>query len=467
MKKVILVLLAAIIYLSVSSQEASYDIRIHLQGYTDSIAYLGNYFGDKLAISDTCSSVNGEMVFRGELPLRQGVYFLAGMKRNKMFEFLIGDDQDFSIETNMSSLPDDIHFSGSEENERFYAYLTYNRESYSRMKELRSRLSSLPPASDSIASLREQMEMINNEGIDYKLRIVEEYPNSILALLFNVMREPEVPDFFDADGRHDSLAAYLYYKNHYWEYVDFGDDRFLRTPVFHRKLERYMDEVLPGHPDTLINEIDQMIAQTEDGSEMRNYLLWYFTNKYEMSRVMSYDRIFVHMVDTYFTGKEYDWLHPAVNRNMINRADQMRNVLIGSFAPSLVMGDTAMQFKSLREVDAEYTVVLFWSSTCGECRKEIETLKAYYDTTGIDLEVYAVNTDTTFSNWEAFVERKKLEWVNVNGNLSLSGDYHRLYDIYSTPVIYLLDEQKAIIAKRISASQLPAVINRYEKGKTK
>jgi len=467
MKKVILVLLAAIIQFSVFSQGSSYDIRIKVQGYTDSIAYLGNYFGDKLAISDTCTSINGEMSFNGEVPLRQGVYFLAGMKRNKMFEFLIGTDQEFSIETGMSSLPDDIAFSGSEENEHFYAYLDYNRESYARMKKLRSVLASLPPGDDSIDSVREQMELINTEGIEYKLRIAEEYPNSILALLFNVMRETDVPEFFDASGRQDSLAAYLYYKNHYWEYVDFGDDRFLRTPVFHRKMERYMDDVLPGHPDTLIKEIDNMIAQTMEGSEMRNYLLWYFTNKYETSRVMSYDMIFVHMVDTYFAEKEYDWLHPTVKRNMINRADQMRNVLIGAYAPTMVMGDTAMQFKSLRDVHADYTVVLFWSSTCGECKKEIETLDIYYDTTGIDMEIYAVNTDTIFSNWKEFIEQKELDWVNVNGNLSLSGDYHRLYDIYSTPVIYLLDEQKAIIAKRISASQLPAVINRHKKGKTK
>ncbi len=121
-----------------------------------------------------------------------------------------------------------------------------------------------------------------------------------------------------------------------------------------------MNDVLPGHPDSLINEIDVMIAKTGEKSEMRNYLLWYFTNTYETSKVMSYDKIFVHMVDTYFTEQSYDWLHPTVQENMINRVNQMRNVLIGAYAPALIMADTGNQFIALHHLEAEYIIVLFW-----------------------------------------------------------------------------------------------------------
>ncbi len=307
------------------------------------------------------------------------------------------------------------------------------------------------------------MEIINTESIDYKIDIIKNHPNSVIALLFNIMREPEVPEFFLEDGRQDSISAYLYYRNHYWEYVDFGDDRFLRTPVFHRKLERYMNDVISGHPDTIISEIDVIIAETGPASEMRNYLLWYFTNTYETSKVMSYDKIFVHMVDTYFTDQSYDWLHPTVQQNMQNRVNQMRKVLIGAYAPALVMADTAMQFIALHQVEAEYIIVLFWSSTCGECQQEVEEINKLYKRNDVDLKIFAVNTDTTFSKWKDYIRKNELDWIHVNGNISLTGDYHELYDIYSTPVIYLLDQQKAIVAKRLAADKIPAVINRHRK----
>jgi len=465
MKNVCLFILTLFFYFHLFAQEPGYQISIQLDGYQDSVAYLGNYFGDKMAISDTAHTEHGSIVFTGPEQLKGGVYFLVSEQKKKLFEFLVGDDQYFEIERELMAPPEEALFRGSQENDLFYAYLDYNKASYDRVRQLGSKLRSFHEGHDSIPFVKNEINMINQEGIDYKLKIIDEYPNSVLAILFNVMREPEVPDYFLPDGRHDSLSAYLYYRNNYWEYVDFADDRFLRTPVFNRKLERYMNEVIPAHPDSIINEIDKLIGRTREGSEMQNYLLWYFTNTYETSNVMSYDKIFVHMVDTYFTKQTYDWIHPVVQQNMINRVEQMRNVLIGAYAPALIMADTGNQFVSLHQIEAEYIIVLFWSSTCGECKREVETINQEYKDTDIDLKIYAVNTDTTFTNWKEFIAKHQLDWVNVNGNLSLTGDYHRLYDIYSTPVIYLLDEQKTIIAKRLSADKIPAVIERHKKNK--
>lgn len=467
MKKVCLSILTLLFYFHFSGQEAGYHINMQLDGYQDNIAYLGNYFGDKLAISDTAVVDKGMLEFSGGKPLKQGVYFLVSLQKKKLFEFMVGDDQYFEITRDLMDSPGKAQFTGSDENELFYAYLDYNRASYIKIRKLRSEIQTLPEGNDSLVILQAEMDEINKESIAYKLQVIQEHPNSVTAMLFNVMREPEVPGYFNTGGRHDSLSAYLYYRNHYWEYVDLGDDRFLRTPVFHKKLERYMNDVLPGHPDSLINEIDVMIAKTGEKSEMRNYLLWYFTNTYETSKVMSYDKIFVHMVDTYFTEQSYDWLNPIVQQNMINRVNQMRNVLIGAYAPALVMADTANKLISLHEVEAQYIILFFWSSSCGECQKEVETVNEQYKNTDIDMKIYAVNTDTVFSKWKNYISKHELDWINVNGNISLTGDYHRLYDIYSTPVIYLLDEQKTIIAKRLSADKLPAVISRNRKEKTK
>lgn len=172
------------------------------------------------------------------------------------------------------------------------------------------------------------------------------------------------------------------------------------------------------------------------------------------------------MVDQYFTQQSYDWLHPTVQQNMIIRVNQLRNVLLGAYAPALVMADTGNQFISLRELSAEYIIILFWSITCGECKQEVKTLNEFYKETDIDIKIFAVNTDTTFSKWKDYISKYQLDWVHVNGNVSLTGDYHNIYDIYSTPVIYVLDSRKAIIAKRLTAEKIPAIIERHQKGKT-
>lgn len=462
-RKILLAGIIALIFSYTFSQDKGYHIAVNISDYTDSVAYLGHYYADKLSVADTAFSDNGKFVYTGHEPLKQGVYFVVSMDKRKLFEFIVDNDQHFSISSTMQAPPDEVVIKGSDENELFYTYLSHNRKSYERMRNIRNRIKALEAGSDSLKYYREEIGRLNQSSIDYKIQFMEDHPESMTSLLFTLMKEPEMPDFFLEDGRHDTLSAYLYYRKHYWENIDLSDDRILRTPVFYRKLNTYMEQVIPKHPDSVIVEIDRMIAATHNNKDMKEFMLWHFTNTYETSKVMGYDRIFVHMVDEYFTDTSYDWLHHEVQQNMINRANTLRQVLIDAYAPALIMVDTNGQFVALRQIEAEYIIVLFWVSHCGECQREVNALKKFYQETDIDLEVYAVNTDTSMHEWKSYIVRKGLDWVHVNGNYSLTGDYHDLYDIYSTPVIYVLDRNKKIIAKRLAADRIPEFIYRHRK----
>lgn len=466
MKKLIILLIALTLLIPAIAQQDGYNITIKLDGYTDSIGYLGNYYGDKLSVADTAVFRSGKIIFRGDEPLKQGIYFFVSQGKKKSFEFFITDDQDFELITAIGGPPSEMKIKGSEENDLFYAYLTENRNAYNQIKTLQSLIQAFPPENDSITLLKNQIDSLNKASIAFKLELMNENPESMLSLLFNLMREPEVPEFFSEDRRQDTLSAYLYYRKHYWDNVSLADDRILRTPVFYRKLDRYMNDVIPSHPDSIVTEIDQMMESTAGNTEMSDYLLWYFTNTYETSNVMGYDKVFVHMVDTYFTSTSYEWLHPVVQQNMIDRAAQLSSLLIGAYAPELIMADTNNKFIPLHQVEADYVIIIFWISTCSECSHEVDKLNELYESSDLDIKIYGINTDTTFSQWKSYINRKELDWVHVNGNISLTGDYHDIYDIYSTPVIYVLDKDKKIIAKRLSADKIPAILNRQKKVKT-
>jgi hypothetical protein len=44
--------------------------------------------------------------------------------------------------------------------------------------------------------------------------------------------------------------------------------------------------------------------------------------------------------------------------------------------------------------------------------------------------------------------------------------YRQLYDVYQTPVLYLLDKDKRIVAKRLSYQQIDEVITLKQKNKS-
>ena len=62
--------------------------------------------------------------------------------------------------------------------------------------------------------------------------------------------------------------------------------------------------------------------------------------------------------------------------------------------------------------------------------------------------------------WKKFIRSKKLyDWINVQDGKTVT-DFKKTYDVYSTPVVYVLDENKKILAKRLSVEQLEDYFNK-------
>jgi hypothetical protein len=66
------------------------------------------------------------------------------------------------------------------------------------------------------------------------------------------------------------------------------------------------------------------------------------------------------------------------------------------------------------------------------------------------------------ARWKKYIVDSKLTWINVGGNTA-NIDFRKVFDIYSTPVMYVLDENKNIIAKRLSPEDLPDFFKQYKR----
>ena len=90
--------------------------------------------------------------------------------------------------------------------------------------------------------------------------------------------------------------------------------------------------------------------------------------------------------------------------------------------------------------------------------------KAYLKPQGI--EVYAVCAEYELDKWRKYVKEHEFQWINV-ADSTYTIPFKKLFDITSTPVIYILDENKNIIAKKISVQQIGEIIENRNKAKPK
>jgi len=130
--------------------------------------------------------------------------------------------------------------------------------------------------------------------------------------------------------------------------------------------------------------------------------------------------------------------------------------------------DRAGNWRSLNDVQAKYTILYFWDSDCGTCRKETPKLYDYYlKVKKKGVEVFAVSIELLRENWESFIDEHHMtEWINCIDDKEET-NFRYVYNIKGTPLIFLLDKDKKIVAKRLSVEQLEQYLDRLLEEKEK
>ena len=466
---IIMIVMSGFVIAGYAQKTDHYNIEVKIKKYQDSVLYLANYYGDKTYIADTAyrRNSNGSFVFTKDKTLEGGLYMVVSQGKKSLFEFLLSDSYHMKLETSADDYIANMKVKNSEENAVFFKYLAYSGDLFKKIKPLKGDLKRLGSDNDSSAMIKEEITAINQQMADYKEAIIEVYPDSFLANFFGLLKDPVVPDTLPtlADGTKDPVLSYYYYKQHYWDLIDLSDDRIVRTPVYYRKLDTYFDQVISKDADSIIYEIDHLLAQMNETGDLYKFTLWHLTIKFDESPIMGHDAILVHMTDHYFLKGKADWLNEQVIKNLAEESDKRRATLIGKQAPNLIMQDTNFKPVNLYEVEKDFIIIYFWDPQCGHCKEETPKLVTFYNEFAekLNVEIFAVCTDTNMVKMKKYIKDKGMDFINVNGPRAYTKDYHELYNVFSTPIEIVLDKDKKIIAKRLQSDQLAEFIENYIK----
>lgn len=423
-----------------------HNIRVALKGFQKGQLYLGNYFGKQTYLVDSADiNQQGIAVFEGKDTLPGGIYFILLPEKKKYFEMLVDHQQHFQVDADTTDNFAHNSFRGSADNALFTAYNAFLRQ------EQRQIDSAARTGTDSVALQQLQRET-GKRVQQYREKFLQQNPGTLLGLIFRAMEDPSVPE----NGTADSAFAYHYFRTHYWDKIDFSDGRIVRTPVLETRLQRYFTQLIPPAADSINRAADGLLARAEANKEVFKYVLWWLTYHYETSPYMGMDAVFVHLVEQYYmTGRAY-WLTGEQTQKIVDRAAQIAPNLIGQIAPDLSLQTADGKPLSLRNIKSEYTVLVFWDPTCGHCKIVVPELDSAYEKTwkkeGVSM--VGVLAGGTQEQWKEFIRENNLtDWINV-WDPDKKTNYRRLYDVYMTPVTYLLDKEKKIIAKKLDVKQI-------------
>ena len=111
--------------------------------------------------------------------------------------------------------------------------------------------------------LQEDFRILGKEVADYQENFIQNNSDAFFSKVLLANKEIEVPESpILPNGTVDSTFQFRYYKNHFLDYLDFSDERLLRTPVFHSKINKYLENLTVKHPDSLIKSCDYLIEKS-------------------------------------------------------------------------------------------------------------------------------------------------------------------------------------------------------------
>ena len=471
MKEGIIKALVLVIFLfgsvSVSSQPG-YSISVTVKDAPEATIRLAYHVGGQQYVRDSLTTdPGGSCRFIGAEKLAPGVYMIV-LPGNVFFEFLISDDQYFDISCDSKDPVATLAFRGSEENNRFLAYQRKWKALQEEAVKISTEIGNVNKSGGDASALKEKLNAQEKKMKDFLHQTAMENKGTLLGAIARsiIPVEPPAPKIPAGTANRDSVArviSYTWYKNHFFDNIDFSQPGLIRSPVLGGKLDQFFRQIVIQVPDSLIREADRILKMSSANDDVYQYVSVWLMNHYAASEIMGQDAVVVHLADSVYLAGKAPWASEEFLTDLKKRVDRLRPNLIGLKAPELLMNSFSGHYVSLYDVDAEFTIVYFWEPDCGHCKVATPLLKNFYNQNkDKGIQVFAVCTQQDREKWENYIVDNGLNWINGWDPQRLSRfDYY--YNVESTPLVYVLDRDKKIIAKRLAVEDIPAFIEAYRK----
>lgn len=437
------------------------DIRLEIGGAGDGWVKVIGVLGNQNYIADSTEMKADKARFQREEKLPGGMYFFMLPDGDTFIQVLLDKDQEFSLTADISD-PNDAIVEGSLDNELLYKNLKYQASMQPQFDAVNAELAKETFGTAAYKAVKAKQQALLDKRAAHIDSFRQQYPNAFFTKFKLAGQNPDVGEPLKPNGELDTFKQVYLYRTNFWNDVDFGDERLLRTPVYHNKLKRYIKELTHQNMDSLRESAAWVAQKSFEGgnNEIFKFTVNFIAIEYKQSTVMGGEAVYVDMIDKYFTYDRAFWSDSSEIRGLRRQANEMKASLLGEIGQDVTAADINGKMHSLYDLKAPIIVVYIFNPDCEHCKEETPKLKKVYQewhSKGVD--VFGIGTETEIGPFTSYLKQVDLPWVNVI-DPTYESKYYLKYHIDITPELYVLNKDKKIIAKNVKSEQLPAIFEK-------
>jgi len=244
-------------------------------------------------------------------------------------------------------------------------------------------------------------------------------------------------------------------KLYFWDDIDLTDTDLLRSNVYPNLIIEYLS--LYGNrnfnqeqlENAFIQCVDVILGASMDNEEIYSFFLEYIVTGFERYH---FDKVLDHIAVNYAFDETCE--NESLDEEVVRRLQNYQNLSIGKPAPEIHFENLAGSDNKLGSISNQYVLIVFWASWCPHCNELLPQIQALYETLKLDIEVVSISIDTDKEEYETAVNEGAYPWLNYCDLAGWNSQPALDYNVYATPTMFLLDEEKTIIAKPITYNEL-------------
>ncbi len=411
--------------------------------------YLSSYFGERLSLVDS-ATLNPEGDFIMNLPKHQhnGLYRMD-LGEGRFFDFIINDEKKIRLTTDYNAPIEMLQVQKSRENKAFYHFIKEENRIESAIALLFPLLSEYPLDDPFFPEIARRYESLQIEKDSIINKLSKDNPGTFAAKLIQMRKSPYLEAWLPRREKLNKL------KNEFFYGLTFSDTSLLYSNAYTSKAIEYMS--FYSNPDfnfeeiqvAFIGAVDKIMAKAGEDPKVYNQVLNYLVGGFEQYH---FDEVLAHIAT--------NWPEDGTCKNedestLAKRLENYKKLANGMPAPGFEFTDEAGQKHTLSDIKSKKTALVFWASWCPHCRQIMPELKKLYgDFDRDELEIISISIDTSRAEWQQAIKTIDAGWLNSCDEKGWDGKAATLYNIYATPSLFLLDEDKNIISKPMTVSEL-------------
>lgn len=453
-KYTFLLLLLLLTFFKNSAQTISLSILC-----TDTIqtVYLTDYWGDHFMVLDSAHrNEAGKYIFyqpRKDYPC--GLYSIR-LSKDLRFDVILNHENKIEIEVCPNDMLETINVKNSIENEVYYGFIKRNLLLKQAVHALEAAILHYPDKEsfyDTLLQKYNALQESENREID---QIAKWYPKSYVRKITKMYRTPIL------NGKSTNKEKINVLRDNFFYGLDFSDPDLLRSNIYPNKildlLQLYADPEFSQKEfeEAMKTASGRLLAASSENTEVFNFVRDYLIKGFEAYQLHEV----LDFIEENYTQQSCDDQNKS---RLQKRMESFESLKIGMKAPAFAVRNQDGEVKELSEIEAQYTIILFYATLCSHCNEVIGHLWDRYKTKkNNQFEVIAIALDDNERAWEDYLDQHRFTWINTFSPNGFEGLVTKNYHVYTTPTMYVLDQHQVIVAKPMTWKELKTVFKEFK-----